>query len=147
MKDKSGDRRFNSIMCHPEKQKRHPVTDLDQGLVNQLWGEAVACYESYEDKSKIFALTKEQNELLEKSRQEFLYTSSLEDTLLDILDNEFADADFIKAAALWEKMGLKKGDKTTKDTVTHYMEHRGWKGGQVRKVNGQSARGFARIKK
>ncbi len=147
LKDKSGDRRFNSIMCHPEKQKRHPVTDLDQGLVNQLWGEAVACYESYEDKSKIFALTKEQNELLEKSRQEFLYTSSLEDTLLDILDNEFADADFIKAAALWEKMGLKKGDKTTKDTVTHYMEHRGWKGGQVRKVNGQSARGFARIKK
>lgn len=147
LKDKSGDRRFNSILCHPDQQKHHPVTDLDQDLVDQLWGEAVWLYKTTEDP---FALTPDQNKLLEESRQEFLYTSSLEDTLLDALDNEFADVDFIKAATLWDyfKHNLEiKISKKDKDTITHYMEHRGWKGGQVRRVNGTSARGFARTKK
>lgn len=147
LKDKSGDRRFNSILCHPEQQKHHPVTDLDKDLVDQLWGEAVWLYETTEEP---FALTPKQNELLEESRQEFLYTSSLEDTLMDVLDNEFADDDFIKAATLWdyfEKSLCIKLSQKEKNTITHYMEHRGWKGGQVRKVTGKSARGFARIKK
>lgn len=147
LKDKSGDRRFNSILCHPDQQKHHPVTDLDQDLVNQLWGEAVWLYKTTEDP---FALTSDQNKLLEESRQEFLYTSSLEDTLLDILENEFADVNFIKAATLWDYFGRYlhiKLSKKDKDTITHYMEHRGWKGGKVHKVNGKSARGFARTKK
>ena len=147
LKDKSGDRRFNSILCHPEQQKHHPVTDLDQDLVDQLWGEAVWLYETTKDP---FTLTPGQNALLEEARQEFLYTSSLEDTLLDVLDNEFADVDFIKAATLWDyfenSLHIKLPQKE-KNKITHYMEHRGWKGGQVRKVDGKSARGFARIKK
>lgn len=148
LKDKSGDRRFNSIMCHPEKQKRHPVTDLDKDYINQLWGEAVACYESYEDKSKIFALTEEQNELLEKSRQEFMYTTALEDDLLDALDNKFADTDFIKTTTLWDyfendlEYRLTRSDKAS---IKYNMSHLGWEE-KVKKNNGHTERGFSRIK-
>lgn len=139
LKDKSGDRRFNSILCHPEQQVHHPVTDLDQDLVDQLWGEAVWLYEI---SAEPFVLTPDQKELLERARQEFLYTSALEDDLLDLLDSEFANEDFIANEDMWKTLSVTQGGQPVteqqKRKVRYYMAHLGWKVG-ARK---QQKRGF-----
>lgn len=72
-------------MCHREQQKLHPVTNLDQDYIDQVWGEAVHLYKTT---TEPFKLTPEQNELLDESRQQFMYTTALEDNLRDALTND-----------------------------------------------------------
>lgn len=150
LKDKSGDRRFLSLMCDRSKQVHHPVTDLDQELVDQLWGEAMWLYETTEEP---FALTPDQNELLEESREKFLYTSALEDNLRDLLDNEFSEEDFITNDEMWKTLSMTQGGQPVteqqKRKVRYYMEHLDWEVGATRKItqadgSRKTFRGFKR---
>lgn len=149
LKDKSGDRRFLSIMCHREQQKLHPVTNLDQDYIDQIWGEAVHLYKTT---TEPFKLSPEQNELLDESRQQFMYTTALEDSLRDVLANDLAGKSFIANATLWRALQVAQGGTSLtekqKEKVRYYMEHMGWNVGAVGKVKRdgkwQSTRGFGR---
>ena len=81
-----------SIYCDKRRQKKNPVTDLTPEFVEQLWGEAVWLFKISKDP---FLLTPKQDELLKENREQFRYTSGLEDELIDTLENKFKDQDFI----------------------------------------------------
>ncbi|MDN6009245.1 MAG: virulence-associated E family protein, partial [Lactobacillus sp.] len=97
LKDRSGDRRFISIYVNKKKQKINPVTDLQPNYVKQIWGEAVWLYKQAKDP---FLLSPGQEELLKENREQFRYTSGLEEELMDVLDNKFKDKNFIKNTEL-----------------------------------------------
>jgi predicted P-loop ATPase len=145
LKDRSGDRRFMSIKCNPKKQKRSPVTELTDSYVKQLWGEAVWIYKNAKDP---FELTAGQENLLKANREQFRYTTGLEDNLMDVLENDFKDKKFISnrelSIALFDDPEyLSRNNKETRD-VRYYMGHEGFVVGAVKKNKGKAIRGFAK---
>lgn len=145
LKDRSGDRRFISIYANKKKQQLSPVTDLQPNYIKQLWGEAVWLYKQAKDP---FLLSPGQEKLLEENREQFRYTSGLEDELMDVLDNKFKDKKFIKntelAFALFaDRDALGRNTKETKD-IRHYMEHLGYKVGARKRIEGKIVRGFSK---
>ena len=145
LKDRSGDRRFLSIYAHPENQTKNPVTDLTEDVVQQLWGEVVWLFKNAKDP---FKFTPKQEELLKENREEFRYTSGLEDNLMDVLENKFKDQDFISnrdlSFALFQDYNaLSKNSKQTRD-IRYYMEHLGFNTSARRKINGVTIRGFSK---
>ncbi|MBD5431662.1 MAG: hypothetical protein HDR41_04240 [Lactobacillus sp.] len=145
LKDRSGDRRFISIYANIKRQKKHPVTDLHENYVKQVWGEAVWLYKQAKDP---FLLSPGQEELLKENREQFRYTSGLEDELMDVLDNKFKDQEFITnqelAFAIFaDRDALGRNNKETRD-IRYYMEHLGYKVGARKKIDGKQCRGFAK---
>lgn len=145
LKDRSGDRRFISIYANKKKQQLSPVTDLQPNYIKQLWGEAVWLYKQAKDP---FLLSPGQEKLLEENREQFRYTSGLEDELMDVLDNKFKDKKFIKntelAFALFaDKDALGRNTKETRD-IRYYMEHLGYKVGARKRIEGKIVRGFSK---
>ncbi|MBW7985175.1 virulence-associated E family protein [Lactobacillus helveticus] len=143
LRDRSGDRRFISIYVDKQKQKLNPVTDLQPNYVKQIWGETVWLYKQAKDP---FLLSNGQEELLKENREQFRYTSGLEEELMDILDNKFKDKKFIKntelAFALFaDRDALGRNTKESRD-IRYYMEHLGYKVGARRKIDNQLYRGF-----
>lgn len=88
LKDKTGERRFLPLLVDKDRQVVNPVTDLTDEYVKQLWGEAVNLYR---DNDYSFELTSEQQAMLDKHRQTFMYTDDLEDSIADALDNDWSD--------------------------------------------------------
>ena len=143
LKDRSGDRRFISIYANKKKQKLNPVTDLQPNYIKQLWGEAVWLYKQAKDP---FLLSPGQEKLLEENREQFRYTSGLEDELADVLENKFKDKKFIQNTELsfalfTDRDALSRNTKESKD-IRYYMEHLGYKVGAVKKIDGKAIRGF-----
>lgn len=146
LKDRSGDRRFLSIYAHPERQTKNPVSELTPEVVQQLWGEAVWLYKNAKDP---FRFTPKQEALLKANREEFRYTSGLEDNLMDVLENKFKDQDFISnrdlSFALFKDYdALSKNSKQTRD-IRYYMEHLGFNTSGRRRIEGKIVRGFAKL--
>ena len=145
LKDRSGDRRFISIYCDKRRQKKNPVTDLTPEFVEQLWGEAVWLFKISKDP---FLLSPKQDELLKENREQFRYTSGLEDELIDTLENKFKDQDFISNndlsfAMFADENALNKNNKDTRD-IRYFMEHLGYRVGARKVINGKQTRGFAK---
>lgn len=74
LKDKTGERRFLPLLTDPTKQLFHPVSDLTQDYVDQLWGEAVHLYKN----GFSFSLSAEELEALELHRSTFQYRDDIE---------------------------------------------------------------------
>lgn len=145
LKDRSGDRRFLSIYAHPEQQTKSPISELSPEVVEQVWGEAVWLYKNAKDP---FLFTPRQESLLKANREQFRYTTGLEDDLMDVLENEFKDKDFISnrdlAFALFQDTNaLSRNNKQTKN-VRYYMEHLGFNTSARRTINGVTIRGFSK---
>ena len=143
LRDRSGDRRFLSIYADPEKQTKNPVTDLTEDVVQQLWGEAVWLYKNAKGP---FRFTPKQEALLKQNREEFRYTSGLEDNLMDVLENKFKNRDFIpnrelSVALFQDPNALSRNNKQTRD-IRYYMEHLGFNTSALKKVKGKVVRGF-----
>lgn len=146
LKDRSGDRRFISIYANKKKQQLSPVTDLQPNYIKQLWGEAVWLYKQAKDP---FLLSPSQEELLKENREQFRYTSGLEEELMDVLDNNFKAMEFIPntklAFALFnDRDALGRNTKESRD-IRYYMEHLGYKVGAVKKIDGKAIRGFKKL--
>ncbi|GKQ42940.1 hypothetical protein RD055328_08630 [Companilactobacillus sp. RD055328] len=77
LKDKTGERRFLPNLVNKEKQIKHPVTDLTEEDVIQLWGE----FTSYYYKGFDFGLTEHQSKILEKNREKFMYVDEVEEQI------------------------------------------------------------------
>lgn len=82
LKDKTGERRFLPLLTDPDKQLYHPVTDLTQDYVDQLWGEAVALYKAGFD----FTLSPAEAEELEEHRKNFQYQDDIEQAINTYLE-------------------------------------------------------------
>lgn len=143
LKDRSGDRRFISLWCDAERQEKSPIKDLTQDEIDQLWGEAMYIYDISKDP---FLLSPKEKAMLARNREEFMYTSGLENSLRDVLDNNFSDKNFITNRELSNALfhdpdALSHNSKETRD-VRYYMEHLGYDVGVMRKINGLVKRGF-----
>ena len=146
LRDRSGDRRFLSIYAHPDKQTKNPVTDLTEDVVQQLWGEVVWLYKNAKDP---FRFTPKQEALLKQNREEFRYTSGLEDNLMDVLENKFKGQKFIpnrelSVALFQDPNALSRNNKQTRD-IRYYMEHMGYNTSAVVKINKKAVRGFQKL--
>lgn len=143
LKDKTGERRFLPLHVSKSAQKYHPVTDLTDEYVQQLWGEAMQLYQE----GFSFALTPEQEQMLNNHRRNFMYTDALEDRIDEALSNQFKDRKFISndalSLAVASGVDLVKNRKVA-NQITNIMVNRfGFRKGQ-KKVNGENKRGYLR---
>ena len=145
LKDRSGDRRFMSILVNSKNQLKHPVNDLKPDYIKQLWGEAVWLYKNAKDP---FELTEHQQDLLVQNREEFKYTTEIEESLDDALNQYYKNVDFIPTKKLAFKLyGTEDGFQMNRkdyQKVKYYMEHLGYKTARKR-IDGEITRGFEKV--
>lgn len=131
LKDKSGDRRFLPLKCDPKLQEVHPVDNLKQDEIDQIWGEAVWLYKNTPEP---FKLTKHQEEVLAEQRSHFLATSEVEDEIEDLLANKFKDRQFISNQEMHREIefSLTRDLKPKEiNTMRYIMSHKGFDVGVV----------------
>ncbi|HFE7690891.1 TPA: VapE domain-containing protein [Legionella pneumophila] len=144
LKDKTGERRFLPVHASKAAQKFHPVTDLTAEYVQQLWGQAVSDYR----KNQSFYLPAEAEEILNKQREDFMYTDEVEDQIEMLLESEFKDRHFISASEIALQMNG-TADLTTNrklaNQIANIMVNRfGWRKGRGYLPNGQRMRGYVK---
>jgi len=142
LRDRSGDRRFMTILVNPKNQIKFPYAELNENYVKQIWGEAVHLYEASEDP---FALSESDEKLLKENREQFIQTTALEDKLNETIASDFADADFIIPSSLSYSMFNDEDyfirHKKEASEINYYMEHLGYVK-KVKKINGKSKKVF-----
>ena len=143
LKDKTGERRFLPIHVSKAAQKFHPVTDLTPEYVKQLWGQAVSEYH----KNQSFYLSEEEEAVLNKQRENFMYTDEVEDQIEMLLESTFKDRHFISASEIALQMGI--SDLTTNrklaNQIANVMINRfGWRKGRGYLPNGKRMRGYVK---
>lgn len=143
LKDKTGERRFLPIHVSKAAQKFHPVTDLTPEYVKQLWGQVVSNY--HENQS--FYLSEEEEAVLNKQRENFMYTDEVEDQIEMLLESTFKDRHFISASEIALQMGI--SDLTTNrklaNQIANVMINRfGWRKGRGYLPNGKLMRGYVK---
>lgn len=148
LSDKSGDRRFMSIQCGvvPKKYDVNDKKQFSKEYIDQLWAQAKYIYEKNHGSIK---LTQEQYDLLKQGRRQFLKTTDMEDVVLDLINDELSNTNFVSNDAMRTLMRIKLNRiMTNKDMakVRYYMNWNGWTA-SVRGVNektGKRCRGFGR---
>lgn len=100
LKDKTGERRFLPILVDKECQVKHPVTELTQDDVIQLWGEFTDYYFDGFD----FGITDYQNKILEKNRSKFMYVDEIEEQIEIFLDAY--KRDFVSSNQIAKFLGI-----------------------------------------
>lgn len=142
LRDRSGDRRFMTILVNPKNQLKFPYAELNENYVKQVWGEAVHLYEASDDP---FALSETDEKLLKANREQFIQTTALEDKLNETIASDFADADFIIPSSLSYSMFNDEDyfirHKKEASEINYYMEHLGYIK-KVKKINGKSKKVF-----
>lgn len=143
LKDRSGDRRFMTILVNPKEQKKYPYQDLTDEYVKQLWGEAIHLYETTKDP---FNLGETDEKLLKANREQFIQTTALEDSLYETLENDFKGKPYIVPSDLAFKMFNDENyfvtHKAESKNINYYMEHLGYKKVPVRINNGKQKKVF-----
>lgn len=143
LKDKTGERRFLPLHVNKSRQKYHPVTDLTPEYVKQCWGEAMQLYKD----GFSFALTKEQDELLDEHRQSFMYTDELEDKIDEALANQFKGQNFITndalALAVAPGVDLVKNRKVGNQIANIMVNRFGFRKSR-RSINNETKRGYVK---
>ena len=86
LKDKTGERRFLSVMADISRQKKHPM-EIEPETVEQIWGEAVTIYKAGAD----LMFDKETEERLEIYREKFMYRDEVELQVLEYLEMPIPD--------------------------------------------------------
>lgn len=140
LKDKTGERRFMPNLVNKELQKLHPVTDLDQATVDQLWGEFVALYKG----GFHFDLTPQQELMLDKNRESFMYIDAVEEEIEQCLATW--EDDFIMSSDIAYQLGEKNliGNRKLAAKIKYVMDNRkDWKIGS-KFLKGRSRRGYRR---
>ncbi|MFT8515054.1 virulence-associated E family protein [Schleiferilactobacillus harbinensis] len=140
LKDKTGERRFLPIMARLDNQVKHPVTELTPEIVQQMWGEFVSYYKN----GFSFALTKDQVEMLEEHRKEFMYVDAVEDQIDRLLSTW--SGDFITSNELAREMGEKNlvSNRTLAKKIKYVMDNRRDWESKKKKIDGISTRGYER---
>lgn len=141
LKDKTGSRRFLPNLVNKKDQLLSPVDHLTQEEIDQIWGEAVSLYQN----GFSFQLTEEENKMLEKHRDEFIYVEPFEeqiDTFLENSDVEFTTSADIASEAL-NVDNLATNPRLGKK-IKNIMDNKtGWKY-KNKRINGIRKRGYER---
>ena len=172
LKDKTGERRFLSVMADTSKQKKHPM-EIEPETIEQIWGEAVTIYKSGAD----LMFDKETEERLEIYREKFMYRDEVELQVLEYLEMPIPDnwsswsiqqqhqytskyfdnsSEFEAGTKKLEKVSTREmmynlfmrnsNDKKLSTKINMIMDnHPGWQKGQFR-IGGKNTKGFKRIK-
>lgn len=149
LSDKTGQRRFLCIDCG-HYDHNDVLHDLKQEYIDQMWAQAKHIYEEDVKKGDLFNLTADQEKMLNDHRKAFIKTNDTEDIVLDLIDNEFANANFVSNKQMNELMQhkLNKFALNTKEkrTVRYAMNTAGWISGVVKRIKGSSetTRGYER---
>lgn len=173
LKDKTGERRFLSVMADTSRQKKHPM-EIEPETVEQIWGEAVIIYKTGAD----LMFDKETEERLEIYREKFMYRDEVELQVLEYLEMPIPDnwsswsiqqqhqytskyfdnsSEFEAGTKKLEKVSTREmmynlfmrnsNDKKLSTKINMIMDnHPGWEKGQFR-IGGKNTKGFKRIKK
>ena len=173
LKDKTGERRFLSVMADTSRQKKHPM-EIEPETVEQIWGEAVTIYKAGAD----LMFDKETEEELELYRETFMYRDEVELQVLEYLEMPIPDnwsswsiqqqhqytskyfdnsSEFEAGSKKLEKVSTREmmynlfmrnsNDKKLSTKINMIMDnHPGWEKGQFR-IGGKNTKGFKRIKK
>ena len=172
LKDKTGERRFLSVMADTSKQKKHPM-EIEPETIEQIWGEAVTIYKAGAD----LMFDKETEERLEIYREKFMYRDEVELQVLEYLEMPIPDnwsswsiqqqhqytskyfdnsSEFEAGTKKLEKVSTREmmynlfmrnsNDKKLSTKINMIMDnHPGWEKGQFR-IGGKNTKGFKRIK-
>ena len=172
LKDKTGERRFLSVMADISKQKKHPM-EIEPETIEQIWGEAVTIYKAGAD----LMFDKETEERLEIYREKFMYRDEVELQVLEYLEMPIPDnwsswsiqqqhqytskyfdnsSEFEAGTKKLEKVSTREmmynlfmrnsNDKKLSTKINMIMDnHPGWEKGQFR-IGGKNTKGFKRIK-
>ena len=172
LKDKTGERRFLSVMADTSRQKKHPM-EIEPETVEQIWGEAVTIYKAGAD----LMFDKETEERLEIYREKFMYRDEVELQVLEYLEMPIPDnwsswsiqqqhqytskyfdnsSEFEAGTKKLEKVSTREmmynlfmrnsNDKKLSTKINMIMDnHPGWEKRQFR-IGGQNTKGFKRIK-
>ena len=172
LKDKTGERRFLSVMADTSRQKKHPM-EIEPETVEQIWGEAVTIYKDGAD----LMFDKETEERLEIYREKFMYRDEVELQVLEYLEMPIPDnwsswsiqqqhqytskyfdnsSEFEAGSKKLEKVSTREmmynlfmrnsNDKKLSTKINMIMDnHPGWEKGQFR-IGGKNTKGFKRIK-
>lgn len=124
LKDKTGERRFLPLQVNKSKQRKHPVTDLNDEAVRQLWGEFVNYY------NKGFKLnpTPAMEKKLEKHREQFMYVDEVEARIEEFL--ELTEADFVSSSTIAKNLGERNliNNRRMAQKIKYVMDNTdGWK--------------------
>lgn len=140
LKDKTGERRFLPNLVNKERQILHPVTDLTQETIDQLWGEFVSYYKAGFN----FGLTKEQEKMLETNRTEFMYVDAIEEEIDQCLTTW--PNDFITSADIAIQLGEKNliANRKLAQKIKYVMDNHPKWGRGVKKENKVARRGYRR---
>lgn len=141
LKDKTGERRFLPNMADKSRAMANPVTDLDDAMVDHLWGEAVALFKE----GFSFRLTKEQQKLIEDNRKSFMYIDETENQIERVLSTW--DDDWIESSEIAHQLGednLVKNRSLAKKIKYVMDNRRDWKPG-YKKMKGIVHRGYRRL--
>ena len=172
LKDKTGERRFLSVMADTSRQKKHPM-EIEPETVEQIWGEVVTIYKAGAD----LMFDKETEERLEIYREKFMYRDEVELQVLEYLEMPIPDnwsswsiqqqhqytskyfdnsSEFEAGTKKLEKVSTREmmynlfmrnsNDKKLSTKINMIMDnHPGWEKGQFR-IGGKNTKGFKRIK-
>jgi hypothetical protein len=172
LKDKTGERRFLSVMADTSRQKKHPM-EIEPETIEQIWGEAVTIYKAGAD----LMFDKETEEQLEIYREKFMYRDEVELQVLEYLEMPIPDnwsswsiqqqhqytskyfdnsSEFEAGSKKLEKVSTREmmynlfmrnsNDKKLSTKINMIMDnHPGWEKGQFR-IGGKNTKGFKRIK-
>jgi predicted P-loop ATPase len=172
LKDKTGERRFLSVMADTSRQKKHPM-EIEPETIEQIWGEAVTIYKAGAD----LMFDKETEERLEIYREKFMYRDEVELQVLEYLEMPIPDnwsswsiqqqhqytskyfdnsSEFEAGSKKLEKVSTREmmynlfmrnsNDKKLSTKINMIMDnHPGWEKGQFR-IGGKNTKGFKRIK-
>lgn len=124
LKDKTGERRFLPLKVNKSEQKHHPVTDLTQDIIEQIWGEMVGYYKDGFE----FGLTRQQEKALEKHREEFMYVDETESEIDLFVDN--IEDDFVSSNQIAKFLGVESlvQNRRMAQKIKYVMDNKdGWK--------------------
>lgn len=129
LKDKTGERRFLPVLADIDRQKYHPVTDMDKDIVQQLWGEFVSYYKAGFD----FGMNRDEADQLDQHRENFMYVDAVEDEIDRNLSTW--SSDFITSKELARLLGVDDlvGNRQLAKKIKYVMDNRrDWKSAQKR---------------
>jgi len=123
LKDRTGERRFLPVKVDGTRQKKTPFDDLTDEVINQMWGEFVSYYQHGFD----FGLSRKQEQILAKHREDFMYVDEVE-TQIEYFLEKYPD-DFVSSNQIAKFLGeanLVKNRRLAKK-IKYVMDNKfGW---------------------
>lgn len=142
LKDKTGSRRFLANLVDKSKQIFHPVEDLNQKEVDQVWGEAMNLFRG----GFKLGLTREQEAALEKHREQFVYIEPFEEQIDKFLEN--TDIKFITSFDIADQAldvkNLATNPKLAKK-IKYVMDNKGGWEYKRKTIEGKKRRGYVKV--